>query len=55
MNIELACEHFKALLLEQQQRIAHMNCEKQDFSAKDTVTIGLIDGDGIGPVIMEQA
>lgn len=55
MNIELACEHFKSLLLEQQERIANMNCEKQDFSAKDTVTIGLIDGDGIGPVIMKQA
>ena len=55
MNIELACEHFKALLLEQQARISNMNCEKQDFSTKDTVTIGLIDGDGIGPVIVKQA
>ena len=55
MNIELACEHFKALLLEQRARISSMNCEKQDFSAKDTVTIGLIDGDGIGPVIVKQA
>ncbi|MBQ3132599.1 MAG: isocitrate/isopropylmalate dehydrogenase family protein [Clostridia bacterium] len=55
MNIELACEHFKALLLEQQQRIANMKSEKQDFTAKKTVTIGLIDGDGIGPVIMKEA
>ncbi len=55
MNIELACEHFKTLLLEQQKRIAEMKSEKQDFSAKETVTIGLIDGDGIGPVIMKQA
>ena len=29
--------------------------EKKDFSTMDTITIGLIDGDGIGPVIMEQA
>ena len=55
MNIELACEHFKTLLLEQQRRIAEMKSEKQDFSARESVTIGLIDGDGIGPVIMKQA
>lgn len=55
MNIEAACEHFKKLLLEQQQRIVTLTKEKKDFSTMDTITIGLIDGDGIGPVIMEQA
>ena len=55
MNIELACEHFKTLLLEQQRRIAEMKSEKQDFFSKEYVTVGLIDGDGIGPVIMSEA
>lgn len=54
MNIEQACEHFRQLLLEQQERIAHMSSEKVDFAAKDTVTIGIVPGDGIGPIIMEQ-
>ena len=55
MDINQACEAFKILLEEQQQRIANMNTEKVDFSAKETVTIGIVPGDGIGPIIMEQA
>ena len=55
MNIEQACEHFRQLLLEQQERIAHMSTEKVDFTDKNTVTIGIVPGDGIGPIIMEQA
>ena len=54
-EIENACAAFRKLLEEQQYRIAHMDTEKTDFSKKETVTIGLIDGDGIGPLIMEQA
>ena len=54
-QLELACEQFRTLLLEQQDRITRMRCEKVDFSQKKTVTIGLMDGDGIGPVIMAQA
>ncbi len=55
MNIEQACEAFKTLLEEQQARIAKMNAEKTDFTAKKVVTIGVIDGDGIGPIITKQA
>lgn len=55
MNISEACEHFKALLLQQQKRLETLNKEKKDFSKMETVTIGLVDGDGIGPIIMEQA
>ena len=54
-QIDLACEHFRKLLEEQQRRIANMQTEKVDFLKKETITIGIIDGDGIGPIIMEQA
>ena len=53
--MEMALEHFAAILREQMDRIANMSTEKTDFSKKETVTIGIIDGDGIGPIIMEQA
>ncbi len=55
MNIKEACEAFEKLLTEQQARIANMESEKVDFSTKKVVTIGVIDGDGIGPIITEQA
>lgn len=54
-TLDLACDSFRKLLEEQLSRIAEMNTEKVDFSQKETVTIGLIDGDGIGPIIMAQA
>ena len=54
-EIELACRSFEQLLREQLTRIANMDAEKVDFSAKQVVTIGLVDGDGIGPLIMAQA
>ena len=55
MDIQAACEAFRVLLEEQQERIQNMSSEKVDFSAKETVTVGFIDGDGIGPIIMAQA
>jgi len=55
MDIQNACDSFRKLLEEQLQRIASMNTEKTDFSGKQTITIGLVDGDGIGPMIMAQA
>ena len=51
MNIQEACKAFQILLEEQQARIANMSAEKVDFSTKKVVTIGVIDGDGIGPII----
>ena len=50
-----AVDAFRVLLRQQLERIDHMNTEKVDFSAKEVVTIGLIDGDGIGAVISPQA
>ena len=55
MDINQACEAFRKILEEQQARIAGMNSEKTDFSTKKTVTIGVVDGDGIGPIITKQA
>ena len=55
MDINQACEAFRKILEEQQARIANMNTEKTDFSTKKTVTIGVVDGDGIGPIITAQA
>ena len=55
MDINQACEHFRALLEEQASRIANIDTQKVDFSTKKCVTIGIIDGDGIGPIIMAQA
>ena len=54
-EITHACEAFQKLLEEQLERIRNMNGEKTDFSTKKQVTIGVIDGDGIGPVITAQA
>lgn len=50
-----AVDSFRVLLNEQLDRIEHMSAEKMDFTKKEVVTIGLIDGDGIGPFIMRQA
>ena len=55
MNIDMACEAFRKILEEQQERVANMTTEKTDFSTKKTVTIGVVDGDGIGPIITAQA
>ena len=55
MEVNQACEAFRVLLEEQFARIANMTAEKKDFSTQKVVTIGLIDGDGIGPLIMAHA
>ena len=55
MNIQEACDAFRFLLEEQQARIANMSADKVDFTTKKVVTIGVIDGDGIGPIITKEA
>ena len=54
-DVNQACEAFKKILEEQIARIGNMNTEKTDFTAKKTITIGVVDGDGIGPIITKQA
>lgn len=54
-EIDLACEKFRTLLEEQIHRAQNIRFDTQDFSTKETITIGLVGGDGIGPIIMKQA
>ena len=54
-ELDLACESFRKILEEQLLRLDSMKEEKKDFSTQKVVAVGLIDGDGIGPIIMEQA
>ena len=56
-EIREAVVHFESLLrqqLERQERMEQAAPEK-DFAEMKTITVGLIDGDGIGPIIMKQA
>lgn len=54
-HMEKALAHFQKLLEEQTKRLDTLNKPRKDFSAMESVTIGIVDGDGIGPIIMEQA
>ena len=55
--IETAVEQFRQLLTEQIARARRMENEKNvtDFASLDRIVIGLIGGDGIGPIIMKEA
>lgn len=55
IDLELACQQFRMLLEEQLARSEAIEPHSTDFTTKKVVTIGLLDGDGIGPIIMEQA
>ena len=52
-----AVEKFRKLIIEQLQRCEKMknSGEPKDFRKMDRITIGIIDGDGIGPIIMKEA
>lgn len=56
-DIKSAVEQFEMLLRQQLERQEKMEqqAEEKDFAGTETITIGLIDGDGIGPIIMAQA
>lgn len=55
--IEKACQQFRSLLEEQLARTEKMaaGSAPKDFASMDQITVGIIGGDGIGPIIMEQA
>ena len=55
--VDDACKHFRDLLVEQLARQDKMEegQVKKDFANMDKITVGLCGGDGIGPVIMDQA
>lgn len=52
-----AMEAFGSLIEAEYDRIERMKADQEvtDFSKKESVVIGVIPGDGIGPIIMEQA
>ncbi len=54
--IDAAVNHYRALLEEQLARVERMEnaAPAKDFTALPVVTIGVIDGDGIGPIISAQ-
>lgn len=56
-SIEQAAAHFRTLLTEQLNRQARMSqgSPAKDFSRMECIVIGLIPGDGIGPILMAQA
>ncbi|MCI8610097.1 MAG: isocitrate/isopropylmalate dehydrogenase family protein [Firmicutes bacterium] len=55
--IKKAVEQFEVLLREQLDRVDRMRAgaAPKDYDALETVTVGLIGGDGIGPIIMAEA
>lgn len=57
MVYEQAAEHFVKLIKSQQERIVQMKQEQDflDYDSLDTLIIGVVGGDGIGPAITQQA
>jgi len=55
--IKKACEQFETLLREQLARSEKMkeNAGATDFANAKKIVIGIVDGDGIGPIIMKEA
>jgi len=56
-KISAAKEKFAALIEEQLKRVEKMKLDKDfiDFQKLDTIKIGIVGGDGIGPAITKQA
>ncbi len=54
-QMEKALAHFRSLLEEQFKRLETLEKPRKDFAAMETVTVGIVPGDGIGPIIMKQA
>ena len=55
--IDTAVEQFKALITQQLQRQLKMESDAgaKDFANMDKIVIGLVPGDGIGPIIFDSA
>ena len=56
-QIKAAVEHYETLLRKQLARVDEMEkgAQATDLSKKEKIVIGVIGGDGIGPIIVEQA
>ena len=55
--IQIAQEKFAELIRSEFERIERMKADSEvtDFSKLDEIVVGVLPGDGIGPIIMEQA
>ena len=55
--VEAAVQQFRRVLESQIERQHRMEAGAAavDFSKKDKIVIGIVDGDGIGPILIEQA
>lgn len=56
-NIKVAQEKFGELIKSEYERIERMKADKEitDFSKLDKIVVGVLPGDGIGPIIMKEA
>ena len=56
-NIKQAQEKFGALIENESKRIERMKQSQEltDFKKKEKIIIGIMPGDGVGPILMEQA
>ena len=56
-ELDVACEKFRAILEKQLIRVEDMKSQGDftDYSALDTIKIGVCGGDGIGPTITKEA
>ena len=56
-NVKAAQEKFGELIQSEFERIEHMKADNEvtDFDKLEKIVIGVLPGDGIGPIIMKQA
>ena len=56
-QLDAACDKFRAILEAQLKRVEDMKSQGDfiDYSALDTIKIGVCGGDGIGPTITHEA
>ncbi len=56
-NIKSAQEKFGTLIANESKRIDRMkeSNEVTDFKSKEKIVVGILPGDGVGPILMEQA
>jgi isocitrate dehydrogenase (NAD+) len=57
MDIKTAQEKFAELIQSELERIERMKADQEvkDFSKLETIKVGILPGDGIGPIIMKEA
>ena len=56
-ELDIACEKFKKILADQLERVDRIKSQGDfiDYSSLDKLVIGVCGGDGIGPIITEEA